>query len=248
MEQYIQSYHLLDRSMVYRFQSGHGGLGDNIKFFMMALETCMKNGIRLYYQKMHSENEKYIKLKYDIMYITDDMVIQLRNPQIIVPYMLYSSVHHNYSVDINEVFYFTEDVIMNSKLLFPQDITNYLAIHVRLGDKFLETPQEYIACKYDTRHFSVENMYQFIENHMNEFIFLCCDNHEYKVKIKEKYPFIMITNCMIGHTALSNTTVKQVLDAVTEFYLLTNAKAIFAASESGFSIMASKFNNIPLLK
>jgi hypothetical protein len=53
---------------------------------------------------------------------------------------------------------------------------------------------------------------------------------------------------MIGHTALRNTTSKQVLDAITEFYLLANANAIFAASESGFSIMASKFNNIPLLK
>lgn len=247
MEQYIQSYPLLDRCMVYQFQLGYGGIGDHIKFFMMSLETCMKNGIRLYYQNMHTENENYIKLKYDIMYVTDDMVHQLRNPEIVIPHMLYSSVHHNYSVHIHEVFYFTEDVIMNSKLLFPYDITDYVAIHIRLGDKFLETPQEYVACKYDTRHVSVDNMYQFIENHASEPILLCCDNHEYKVKIKEKYPFIMITNCIIGHTALCNTTAKQVLDAITEFYLLTNATAIFAASESGFSIMASKFNNIPLL-
>jgi len=248
MEQYIQSYHLFDRSMVYRFQSGYGGLGDNIKFFMMALETCMKNGIRLYYQKMNSENENYIKLKYDIMYVTDNEIHQIRNPEIVIPHQLYSSVHHNYSVNINEVFYFTEDVIMNSTLLFPQDITTYVAIHIRLGDSLLETPREYIVCTYDKRHFSVDNLYQFIENHASESIFVCCDNHEYKVKLKEKYPFLIITNCMIGHTALCNTTPKQVLDAVTEFYLLTNANAIFAASESGFSIMASKFNNIPLLK
>jgi hypothetical protein len=137
---------------------------------------------------------------------------------------------------------------VNSTLLFPQDITTYVAIHIRLGDSLLETPREYIVCTYDKRHFSVDNLYQFIENHASESIFVCCDNHEYKVKLKEKYPFLIITNCMIGHTALCNTTPKQVLDAVTEFYLLTNANAIFAASESGFSIMASKFNNIPLLK
>jgi len=248
MEQYIQSYPVLNKGMVYRFQSENGGIGDNIKFFMIALESCMKNGIRLYYQQMHSENEKYIKLKHGIMYITDDMVPSLNITEIMTPNMLWSSAHYNYSLAIHEVFYFAEDVIINSKLLFPQDITNYIGIHVRLGDKFLETPQEYVPCKYDTRHFSVENMYQFIENHMSEPLLLCCDNHEYKVKLQEKYPFIMITNCMIGHTALCNTTPKQVLDAITEFYLLTNAKAIFAASESGFSIVASKFNNIPLLK
>jgi len=43
---------------------------------------------------------------------------------------------------------------------------------------------------------------------------------------------------------LSNTTNKQILDAITEFYILSNSHLIYSASNSGFSKMASKFNNI----
>ena len=39
----------------------------------------------------------------------------------------------------------------------------------------------------------------------------------------------------------------QILDAITEFYILTNSEIIFAGSRSGFSMVASKINNIPLI-
>ena len=62
--------------------------------------------------------------------------------------------------------------------------------------------------------------------------------------IKKKYKKVIITGAEIGHTSLSNTTNKQVLDAVTEFYILSNSILIYAASYSGFSNMSSKFNNV----
>jgi len=247
MEQYIQSYHSFHKSAVYQFHLGDGGIGDHIKFFMMALESCMKNGMRLYYKKMNIEIEKYIKLRYDIMYVTEDMIQQLENVAIVTPSMFYSSVHYNFPVDVNQVFYFSEEIKINSKLLFPYDIDHYLSIHLRLGDKYLETDPQFVLCKEDVRPFSETHIHQFIETHKDEPIFFCCDNYQYKVALKEKYNNIIITNCEVGHTSLSNTTHKQIIDGVTEFYLLTNAKEIFAASTSGFSIMAAKFNNIPLL-
>ena len=64
--------------------------------------------------------------------------------------------------------------------------------------------------------------------------------------LKNKYNNINILNCHIGHTCLSNTTDVQTLDAVTEFYLMTKSEKIFSASNSGFSIMASKYRNIPI--
>jgi len=45
---------------------------------------------------------------------------------------------------------------------------------------------------------------------------------------------------------LTNTTMQQILDAISEFYLLTNSEHIYYASMSGFSIIASKFNNIQI--
>jgi hypothetical protein len=62
-----------------------------------------------------------------------------------------------------------------------------------------------------------------------------------KQKIKEKYNNIYITSGEIGHTSFTITTKKQVLDTVTEFYLLTNSKKIYAASRSNFSWSASIF-------
>lgn len=236
MENYIQNYNTYDNIIVYNFKLGDGGIGDCIKFFMFVLEDCIKNKKRLYYKKNNISLENYIKLKYD-MYID----IFPEGSEIVTPGMYYSTIHTNFTINANEVFYFTDEVIKNSKRLFPYDIS-YVSIHLRLGDKYLETPQNYIACKEDTRSFSEEKIDKFIKQNKNH-IFFCCDNHAYKLKMKERYD-IIITNCNIGHTSLSNTTPGQILDAVTEFYILTNSKIIYAASYSGFSIMAAKFNNI----
>ena len=247
MDVYIKNYELFDKIVVYDFKLGDGGLGDNIKFFMFVLESCMKNKERLYYKKNNIDIENYIKLKYSIMYVNNEMLQNLQDVKIVVPQMFYSSIDYNYSIDINQIFYFTDEVIINSKLLFPNDVTDYLSIHLRLGDKYLETEKNYVLCQDDVRSFSEENIYNFIEKNYSKNILFCCDNKSYKVKLKEKYKNITITNCDIGHTSLSNTTKKQVLDSVTEFYILTNSKMIFNASNSGFSIIASKFNNIPLM-
>ena len=52
----------------------------------------------------------------------------------------------------------------------------------------------------------------------------------------------------MAHTGLSNTTNKQVLDSITEFYLLTKSEHIYMASYSGFSLIASKFRNVSCSK
>ena len=69
----------------------------------------------------------------------------------------------------------------------------------------------------------------------------------YKGNNSLAYKNIIISTSQIGHTSLYNTTNKQVLDSITDFYILTNSQIIYAASHSGFSLMASKFNNIKLI-
>jgi hypothetical protein len=116
-----------------------------------------------------------------------------------------------------------------------------------MGDKFLETDKKFLHNKSDTRHFSEKEMYNFIEDNIHKNILFFCDNNEKKIAIKNKYKNIIITNAKIGHTSLSNTTSAQILDAVTECYILSNSELIYSASYSGFSIFASKFNGIKLL-
>lgn len=241
MEEYIQNYKLFDKTLVYNFELGNGGIGDYIKFFMFILEDCMKNNKKLYCKKNNIEIEKYIKLKYDIYIEKCDCA----NYEIVAPYMFYSTINTNFSLKINEVFYFTDQIIENSKRLFQHD--QYVSLHLRLGDKYLETDPRYVMVKDDTRKFSQEKIYEMIEKETRP-IFFCCDNQNYKLKIKNRYPNVIITNCKIGHTSLSNTTTEQIIDAITEFYILTNSEIIYSASKSGFSEIASKFNNIPLIK
>ena len=74
-----------------------------------------------------------------------------------------------------------------------------------------------------------------------------CDKTSYKLKIKNKYNNVKITDAKIAHTSLKNVTNEEVLDTVTEFYILTNSEEIYGISKSGFSLMASKFKNIDYL-
>jgi hypothetical protein len=64
--------------------------------------------------------------------------------------------------------------------------------------------------------------------------------------IKNKYNNINIIKTNIGHTSFQNTTYEQLLDTISEFYILTNSQDIYVTAYSGFSAVASKFNNKPL--
>lgn len=247
MDNYINNYEKFEEKIVYDFKLGDGGIGDCIKFFMFALEFCIKNNIRLYYKKNNIQIEKYIKLKCDKMYIDENNIKNLGFIKIVTPYTFYSNFNWNFSITIDEVFYFTNEVKVNCKHLLPINVDKYVSIHLRFGDKYLETDKNYVVCKDDARDFSEEIIFKFIEENNNKNIFFCCDNKNYKLKLKERYNNIIITNCDIGHSSLFNTSEKQILDGITEFFILTNSEIIYAGSPSGFSRAASKFNNIPLI-
>ena len=256
MEEYIKNYETFDKSIVYNFNMGDGGIGDCIKFFMYILEICIKYKYKLYYQINNIPLEKYLKLRYTKMYIHYiENIITINdintiynicnNYNIMKPQLLYQVFkYEDITINIQDVFYFTDDVINNRYILLP-DISNYISLHLRLGDKYLETSSKFVLCKDDSRTYSEDNLFKFIEENCNIIFF--CDNNNYKRKIKEKYDKIIITKCDIGHTSLSNTTDKQVLDTITEFYIMTESQRIYYASNSGFSIIASKFKNIPLI-
>ena len=243
MENYINNYKNYDKIFVYDFKLDDGGIGDYIKFFMIILTYCIDNNIKIYHKINNIEIEKYIKLKYDFLYITIDEISKLDNITIKKPQQYYKTCHYDYKVNINEVFKFDIIIKMNVKNILPVSITEYISIHLRLGDSFLETNNNDITWD-DVRVFSEEKLYKFIEDNYEKNIIFFCDNNKYKLKLKNKYNKIIITNSEIGHTAIVNTTVKQTLDAITDFYILSNSQLIYAASFSGFSRMASKFKNV----
>jgi len=163
----------------------------------------------------------------------------------ITPRLFYNEVGNNYNFGISpsEVFEFSDSVKLNAK----NYISNYISIHLRLGDKYLETDRQYILCTNDCREYVESKLFECIESNLDKNIVFFCDNNSYRLKIKDKYKNIIITDCEIGHTGLLNTTDKQTLDAVTEFYIISRSEKIYAVSRSGFSMVASSFNNIPLI-
>ncbi len=264
MEKYINDFNLLKKKVIYDFKLGDGGIGDCIKFFMGCLNFCIDNQIKLYYKVNNINIEKYLKLKYTQMYITDDEIKILHKINnnldfenisenddeyyYLTPFFFYNNPLFNYeNYFIQNIFEFSEEIKLNKNKLLSCDVDNYISIHLRLGDKYLETDKSFVLCKNDTRYFNETNLFEFIEQNQNKYIIFFCDNNNYKLNLKKKYDFINILHSDIGHTSLSNTDDNKVLDTITELYIMSNSEKIICASKSGFSIVASKFKNIPLI-
>jgi hypothetical protein len=263
MDDYIKNYDNLTQKIVYNFKVGDGGLGDCIKFFMYTLDICMKHNYKLYYLINNIPIEKYLKIKYEKMYIKHQDIKDHSNNinhvnsiqyitndvyNIVFPQLFYSVFNYeSININIQDVFEFSDEIIQNSHILLSENINNYISLHLRLGDKYLETDQYFVLCKDDERSYNANLMFNFIEENRNKNIIFFCDNKNCKSMLKEKYNNIIVLNSDIGHTSLTNTTDKQTLDAITELYIMTNSQEIYSASNSGFSVIASKFKNIPLI-
>ena len=79
MEDYINNFKNYEKTIVYDFKLGDGGIGDYLKFFMIILTECMNSSskVKLYHKINDLEIEKYIKLKYDFMNIGSDKISEL---------------------------------------------------------------------------------------------------------------------------------------------------------------------------
>jgi hypothetical protein len=260
MENYLKVYDSLDRKIVYDFRLGYGGIGDLTKFFVHLLNICIDQNIKIHYLINNIPAEKYLKLCHPKMYISAETILQkkyciiiqpseisfINNKDyyhIIQPFAFYDTFSFdNIKIPLQEVFYFTDAVKRN--LILKNE--KYISLHLRMGDKHLETDKQFVCCKEDSRTFYEDKISDFIEKNYDKRILFMCDNNSYKLRLKARYEKIVITDFDIGHTSFINTTDHQVLNTIKEFYLLSNSDEIYIASYSGFSRMASKFKNIPI--
>lgn len=260
LKNYINNYKNFDKTVIFDFDIGDGGIGDFIKFYFIALVECMNSNVKFYRKINNIIIEKYIKFKYDFFNITEEEIKKHYNVIVKKPFNYYPYMENflmewsDYNIPLNELLYFDNSIKYNVINILPSLPRNYISIHLRMGDKFLETDLNFVLDKDDVRYFSQESIYKFIESNNDKNIIFFCDNNEQKLKIKNKYDNVFITDSQIGHTSLYNTTNKQVLDTITEFYILSYSDLIYSPSKalpgktssygSGFSWVASKFNNI----
>lgn len=239
---------------VYNFKQGEGGIGDYIKFFVYTYQKSLREGNKCVILKNNLMIEKYIKLKDERLYVTPNQLPRMNNKKIIKPQDLYQYFGKEnmkkqkefFFIPILFLFEFSQEVLDNRNKLLSPDIQDYISLHVRLGDKHIETDSNNKICKNDEREINQDKINECITDNKDTNIILFCDNNEYKQDMKKKFDNIIICNSDIGHTSFKSTTEKQVLDTITEFYIMSESKEIVAGSLSGFSIMASIFNNIPI--
>ena len=274
--EYLREFDSYPKMVIYNFMITHGGISDCIKFFMFFLEYCIDRKIRLYYLRNNIPIEKYVFVKHEKMVLSEPQIlrpmIQIHNHEdmhriadvpgacyVVYPMTFYSTFSfEKIRVPFSEVFAFSQTVTNNSLRISPEALHSilpecteshsYVSFHLRLGDKFLETDKSYVKCKEDKRPFDlVASIYE-INRHifMGSSVVLFCDNQKYKNIIMKKCPGLMGTSAIIGHTSLVNTTDQQVMDAVSEFYIMTRSSKIVALSYSGFSLAAAKFNRVPI--
>jgi hypothetical protein len=275
MEDYLINYEKYEKVIIYNFNLGDGGIADNIKFFILLLDLSLKNNYRLYYKINNIKIEKYIKLKYDFMYIYDNILNNLPKTKITNRYINLEEINNSkykyfilkpqdlynykisndreliikkFNIKLNDIFIFSNDIINNTKNIINNLNYDYISIHLRLGDKYLENNKSNIICKNDERKYNINDIDNLISNLISNKsnIILFTDNYNIKLKLKNKFNELIITNADIGHTSFENTSEKQVLDAITEFYIMTNSTKIIGLSKSGFSLIASKFKNIDI--
>lgn len=263
MENYLNLFDSFNKCIVYDFNVGDGGIGDCIKFFLYGLTLCMKHNLKIYYKVNNAPIERFLKLKHNFMYIQQDKINRkrclvmkkenfdnLKQFNVVKPWVFYEKFSENEIKIINasDIFYFSQEVIDNVSNIIELKC-DYISFHIRLGDKFLETDKSFVNpnCLEDIRPFSEETLFELLQKNKEKKIVLFCDNKEYKQTVCKKFSNIMITTAEIGHTDFKNTTEKQFLDTITEFYILCNSSVIYAVSRSGFSYVASLFGNASLI-
>ena len=254
MEAFLTQYPSFQNVIIYDFRKGWGGIGDYLKYFIVYLTWCMSSGKQFYCKNNNLLIQKYIPLKHPQLLVSDadierlneqtEMKIMIVNPSCL--WRLGDNIYDGIDgqVNVNDIFTFHERVINHVPEIIQDLPDSYIGIHLRLGDKHLETDKKYVLIKDDSRDFSIKRIHDTIEKLEDENVVFLCDNQEFKNNLKDKYEQIITTQANIGHTSLMNTTDDQILDAVTEFYILSRSSQIYCGSTSGFSIMAAKFNNI----
>jgi len=254
MDNYIHNFNNFSDIFIYDFNISDGGLGDCIKFFMYLIQSAINNNARCYYLINNIPIEKYLLLKYNFMYITRTQLHNLNNKfKIYKPYDFYNDwdtpskqkiAINKITIPFSDIFIFSNETINNANRLL--NIKDYISIHVRLGDKFLETDPKFVVCKNDTRNYDQMTIDNYINNNKDKKIILFSDNKAYKLTMKNKFNNIFITDINIGHTSLINTNHLQTLNTISELYLLSNSKEIMC-NQSGFAVVASKFYRTPLI-
>ena len=268
IDEYFAKYDTLKKTFVFNFDIEFGGVGDVTRGILYLIEVCKKHDVRFYFNT-NSTIFNYLHTRYHKLFIPFHEALAISEPIVInkisdIPRIepnkfylgRYSIVYQDFcdnslydrlKYNLSDIFYFSDQVITNANKFIKSD-DKYISIHLRLGDKYLETDKNFIRCPNDQRAFDENALFSLIEENAHKTIYFFCDNNAYKQTLKNKYNFINIITYEIGHTCALNTTPEQILNTLTDFYLLSKSEHIYSMAWSVFPVMAAKYNGTPITK
>lgn len=152
---------------------------------MILVRHGIQNDIQVYCLQNNILIQKFIKFKHKIMIISHEEISKLNDFEIHTPYQHYHEADNiDFPFSANDLFEFSDEIKQNSKLILPSMPNDYTSIHLRLGDKFLETDKNFVICKNDTRDFDEQKLYEFIRNNSDKVMTIIPTDLKLKTHLK----------------------------------------------------------------
>jgi hypothetical protein len=273
----IQEEHINipNNSIIYVYNIGEGGLADIIKYLFQYYYISLLLKKELYIIFNHPSkylfNFKKIKILKDsidlhkikklsdysgnaIDILKSHNIIQVKNMDFYNKKLLWNDLPNikiicQYFGKISNVIDFTDYIYKKLKLILPKD--NYISIHCRLGDKYLNDKELNIQNKKFIN--ILNNISKIIEQHKYTDIYIFSDNKHFKKIVTDKFYNIKSLNNNIIHFGLKNHKISNteyingIENTILEFLFLSYSYKIYRLLPSGYSEVASFFNNIAKL-
>lgn len=267
LDRYFASYESMTRTAILATGDYNGGIGDVMKFSIALLQHCMSRSIRfmlctfegrdppchifshLLFKYPHATVPNVNGDRWWASHLSEVDEMPENSTICVLPWVLYNHFGYtDFRIPGRLLFRFSEAVTTQAQTIIDTRFGGsggFLAVHIRMGDHFLEAVKEPIRADCDIRSWDRDGLQRFLEAHRPYLIFLCTDNRSLRDTIELDYDNVSSSGLEIGHTQYPTTPASVIQGAVVEFYMLTRAAKIMYASVSGFPIMAAQFVGIP---
>ena len=258
MEAYLENFHSFEKENIFVFDYENGGIGDFFKFFSYALDFSIANQHRFrVFVTKHPIFEHFEILEskivannialYEYQEINklENIITSNSTKHVIKCHNMYGLDFSKTSYYLGQLFTFSSQVIKKGNEIIGNR-ENFISLHVRKGDKYIEVEEHHKAVPNDSRDFDETQLIQFIASHQNENIMLFCDSKEYRSKLKNDFKYLIVSELDISHTSYRITSAEQFFNTIVEFYIISKSKKVYSAAKSGFPIFASIISNKPI--
>lgn len=229
----------LDTAVVCEFGLTQGGIGDFFKIFAFSLELAIASRARILVRNT-SPLAAFLHPKH--AWMTDARGMRVVTTVNNAYWYNHASTETTQelcsALVLSDWFEMDASIVADARRLAPP--TAYTALHIRRGDKHLETNRANVACKDDERPFAASAIDAVCAR---EPVLLVVGDHAGTLRdLKARFPHVVLTGLEIGHTSLKGTPAPAVRAALVEFVMLGNARSIVASSTSGFPYLASRWH------